>query len=96
MPAGILNVVQGTVSMTGDALCRHLGIGKMPFTGSTRTGASIMSASAESGVKPRDAGAWGKSPQLDLLMRRIWTGSRAALRNAFSAMPDRFASRVRA
>ena len=52
MPAGILNVVQGTVSMTGDALCRHLGIGKMSFTGSTRTGASIMSASAESGVKP--------------------------------------------
>ena len=52
MPAGILNVVHGTVSLTGDALCRHLGIGKMPFTGSTRTGASIMSARAESGVKP--------------------------------------------
>jgi aldehyde dehydrogenase (NAD+) len=64
MPAGIFNIVQGTGSVTGDALCRHAGIGKISFTGSTRTGASIMSASAESGIKPVTLELGGKSPQL--------------------------------
>lgn len=63
MPAGIFNVVQGT-GVTGDALTRHPGIGKISFTGSTRTGAAIMKAVAESGIKPVTLELGGKSPQL--------------------------------
>ena len=64
MPRGILNIVQGSGAVTGDALCRHPAVGKISFTGSTRTGAAIMTASAESGIKPVTLELGGKSPQL--------------------------------
>ncbi|HSI59215.1 MAG TPA: aldehyde dehydrogenase family protein [Ideonella sp.] len=64
MPPGIFNIVQGTGSVTGDALCRHPAVGKISFTGSTQTGAAIMTASAQSGIKPVTLELGGKSPQL--------------------------------
>jgi aldehyde dehydrogenase (NAD+) len=64
MPAGIFNLVQGNGSVTGDALTRHPGVGKVSFTGSTRTGIAIMKAAAESGIKPVTLELGGKSPQL--------------------------------
>lgn len=64
IPAGIFNVVQGTGAVTGDALCRHPGIAKLSFTGSTRTGVAVMKAAAESGIKPVTLELGGKSPQL--------------------------------
>ncbi len=64
MPPGIFNIVQGNGPVTGDALCRHPGVGKISFTGSTQTGAAIMTASAESGIKPVTLELGGKSPQL--------------------------------
>jgi aldehyde dehydrogenase (NAD+) len=64
MPAGILNIVQGSGAVTGDALCRHPLVGKISFTGSTATGAAVMAASARSGVKPLTLELGGKSPQL--------------------------------
>ncbi|TSD88773.1 aldehyde dehydrogenase [Mycobacterium sp. KBS0706] len=64
VPPGIFNVVQGTGAVTGDALCRHPLVGKISFTGSTRTGAAIMAASAASGAKPVTLELGGKSPQL--------------------------------
>ncbi len=64
IPKGILNVVQGTGAVTGDLLCRHPMVGKISFTGSTRTGEAIMVASAQSGIKPVTLELGGKSPQL--------------------------------
>lgn len=64
MPAGLFNVVQGDGPTTGDALCRHPDVAKISFTGSTATGAAIMTASAESGIKPVTLELGGKSPQL--------------------------------
>lgn len=64
MPSGIFNVVNGLGHTTGDAIVRHPGIGKVTFTGSTRTGATIMAACAESGPKPVTLELGGKSPQL--------------------------------
>jgi aldehyde dehydrogenase (NAD+) len=64
IPAGILNVVNGLGGTTGAAIARHPGIGKVTFTGSTRTGAAIMAACAESGPKPVTLELGGKSPQL--------------------------------
>lgn len=63
MPPGIFNVVLGD-GRVGDALCRHPRIAKVTFTGSTRTGASIMAACAETGTKPVTLELGGKSPQL--------------------------------
>lgn len=63
MPPGIFNVVQGD-GRVGDALCRHPRIAKVTFTGSTRTGAAIMAACAETGTKPVTLELGGKSPQL--------------------------------
>ncbi len=64
VPAGIFNVVQGSGSVTGEAICRHPGIAKISFTGSNRTGAAVMAMAAESGVKPVTLELGGKSPQL--------------------------------
>jgi len=64
MPEGILNIVQGDGRITGDALCRHPRVSKVSFTGSTRTGAAIMAACAESGTKPVTLELGGKSPQV--------------------------------
>ena len=64
IPPGIFNIVQGDGSTTGNALVRHPRISKVTFTGSTRTGAAIMAACAESGTKPVTLELGGKSPQL--------------------------------
>ena len=64
LPAGILNVVNGYGHSTGEAIVRHPGIGKVTFTGSTRTGSAIMSQCAMVGPKPVTLELGGKSPQL--------------------------------
>ncbi|MGF1608624.1 MAG: aldehyde dehydrogenase family protein, partial [Kiloniellales bacterium] len=64
LPPGIFNVIEGDGPLTGDALCRHPEVAKITFTGSTATGATIMAASAASGVKPVTLELGGKSPQL--------------------------------
>jgi aldehyde dehydrogenase (NAD+) len=63
MPPGIFNIVQGE-GRVGDALCRDPRIAKVTFTGSTRTGAAIMAACAESSIKPVTLELGGKSPQV--------------------------------
>ncbi|VVE06475.1 aldehyde dehydrogenase [Pandoraea communis] len=64
MPAGVFNVVQGRGQSAGAALVRHPLIGKVSFTGSTRTGAAIMSEAANHGAKPVTLELGGKSPQI--------------------------------
>jgi aldehyde dehydrogenase (NAD+) len=87
VPPGIFNIVNGEGHTTGDAIVRHEGIGKVTFTGSTRTGAVIMAACAESGTKPVTLELGGKSPQVVFsdvqdLDRVAETVSRAILANA--------------
>lgn len=64
LPAGVFNVVQGRGSQAGAALVCHPLIGKISFTGSTATGAAIMSDCARHGTKPVTLELGGKSPQL--------------------------------
>ncbi|WP_182356140.1 aldehyde dehydrogenase family protein [Komagataeibacter europaeus] len=64
LPAGLFNVVQGAGSVVGAALSRHPLVGKLTFTGSTRTGIAVMQAAAESGPKPVTLELGGKSPQV--------------------------------
>ncbi len=87
MPAGIFNIVQGDGQGAGAALCRHPRIAKVTFTGSTRSGAAIMAACAESGTKPVTLELGGKSPQVVFadapdLERTVRTVARAITLNA--------------
>ncbi|MCH9297969.1 aldehyde dehydrogenase family protein [Pantoea allii] len=82
LPAGILNIVQGSGAVTGSALVRHPLVRKVSFTGSTLTGARIMSDAAQFGMKPVTLELGGKSPQLvfddagdiEVLAQRILRG----------------------
>jgi aldehyde dehydrogenase (NAD+) len=64
LPAGVFNIVQGRGAGAGAALVRHPLVGKVSFTGSTRTGAAIMSEAAHHGTKPVTLELGGKSPQV--------------------------------
>lgn len=66
VPAGLLNVVNGYGHTTGAAIVKHPDIMMISFTGSTKTGAAIMSLAAQSGIKPVTLELGGKSPQLVL------------------------------
>lgn len=66
VPAGLFNVVNGYGHTTGAAIVKHPDIMMISFTGSTQTGAAIMSLAAQSGIKPVTLELGGKSPQLVL------------------------------
>ncbi|CDX58004.1 Aldehyde dehydrogenase [Mesorhizobium plurifarium] len=66
LPAGLLNVINGYGHTTGAAIVRHPDVMMVSFTGSTNTGAAIMSLAAQSGIKPVTLELGGKSPQLVL------------------------------
>ncbi len=64
IPPGVFNVVQGDGATTGTELVRHPDVAYVAFTGSTATGAQIMTDAAQSGIKPVSLELGGKSPQL--------------------------------
>ncbi|XP_044260875.1 cytosolic 10-formyltetrahydrofolate dehydrogenase isoform X2 [Tribolium madens] len=62
IPPGVINVVPGTGSMTGQAIASHPEIRKLGFTGSTEIGQVIMKTCAESNLKKVSLELGGKSP----------------------------------
>lgn len=65
LPAGLLSVLPGKGSIVGDAIVQHPGIGKVTFTGGTRTGRTIAHAAAEK-LMPVSLELGGKSPTIVL------------------------------
>jgi aminomuconate-semialdehyde/2-hydroxymuconate-6-semialdehyde dehydrogenase len=65
LPAGVLNVVQGTGAQAGAPLTRHPGISRLSFTGSVPTAGLIASAAAAN-IVPLSFELGGKSPLLVL------------------------------
>lgn len=61
IPAGVVNVVTGSGSVTGAALASHPGVDKISFTGSTATGRLIATHAAAS-FKKYNLELGGKSP----------------------------------
>lgn len=59
LPKGLFSVVTGD-GLVGDALVRHPDVDYVTFTGSTATGARIMAAAAETGLKPVSLELGGK------------------------------------
>jgi len=63
LPPGVLNVVTGYGPECGEPLARHELVRKLAFTGSTKTGKSIMAAAAER-IVPVSLELGGKSPSI--------------------------------
>ncbi|RLN09817.1 aldehyde dehydrogenase family 2 member B7, mitochondrial-like [Panicum miliaceum] len=62
LPDGVLNVVSGFGPTAGAALCSHMGVDKLAFTGSTGTGQIVLELAARSNLKPVTLELGGKSP----------------------------------
>jgi len=65
LPKGVLNVVNGYGEVVGDAMCRHPGIDKISFTGSTRVGKQVQVAAAQT-MKRISVELGGKGPGIVL------------------------------
>ncbi|XP_076653152.1 mitochondrial 10-formyltetrahydrofolate dehydrogenase [Halictus rubicundus] len=61
-PPGVVNIVPGNGTVTGNAICEHPLIRKLGFTGSTQIGQSIMKSCAVSNLKKVSLELGGKSP----------------------------------
>ncbi|KAJ3551327.1 hypothetical protein NM688_g4767 [Phlebia brevispora] len=63
-PPGVVNVLPGLGSVTGQAMSEHSGIGKISFTGSTLVGRKIMETAAKTNLKRVTLELGGKSPTI--------------------------------
>lgn len=61
-PAGVINVLPGTGSLTGQSIADHPLVRKLGFTGSTPIGQTIMESCARSNLKKCSLELGGKSP----------------------------------
>ncbi|WP_156172394.1 aldehyde dehydrogenase family protein [Salinicoccus sediminis] len=64
-PDGVVNIVPGAGSIAGNALVTHPQVDKVAFTGSTKTGGSIMKKAADD-IKSVTLELGGKSPAIVL------------------------------
>jgi len=64
IPDGVLNVVTGLGSITGEALARHMDVDAIAFTGSGLTGRRLLESSARSNLKRVYLELGGKSPNI--------------------------------
>ncbi|KAG6384153.1 hypothetical protein SASPL_156046 [Salvia splendens] len=62
LPDGVLNIVSGFGPTAGAALCSHMDVDKIAFTGSTDTGRIVLELAAKSNLKPVTLELGGKSP----------------------------------
>ncbi|MFJ6751813.1 aldehyde dehydrogenase family protein [Streptomyces sp. NPDC091266] len=65
LPTGLLSVLPGPGAVTGDAIVRHPAVGKIAFTGGTRTGRALAHAAADK-LMPVSLELGGKSPTIVL------------------------------
>lgn len=63
-PPGVINVLPGIGSVTGQALSEHKDVGKIAFTGSTLVGRKIMETAARTNLKRVTLELGGKSPTI--------------------------------
>jgi aldehyde dehydrogenase (NAD+) len=63
-PPGVVNVLNGQGSTTGDAIARHPGIQKVAFTGSSAVGHKIVEAAGKTNLKKVTLELGGKSAMI--------------------------------
>jgi 4-(gamma-glutamylamino)butanal dehydrogenase len=64
LPDGVFSVVPGAGTLIGQALCRHMDVDMVAFTGSTEVGRELLRYSSESNLKRVILELGGKSPQI--------------------------------
>ena len=64
LPEGVLNVVTGRGSVTGEALALHMDVDALAFTGSGTIGRRLLEYSAQSNIKRVFLELGGKSPNI--------------------------------
>ncbi|XP_065625548.1 benzaldehyde dehydrogenase, mitochondrial [Quercus suber] len=62
LPPGVLNVISGFGPTAGAALCSHMDVDKLDFTGSTNTGKIVLGLASKSNLKKVTLELGGKSP----------------------------------
>lgn len=62
IPSGVINIIPGSGSITGNSLANHPMVRKLGFTGSTEIGQVIMRSCADSNLKKVSLELGGKSP----------------------------------
>ncbi|KAK4781238.1 hypothetical protein SAY87_017344 [Trapa incisa] len=62
IPDGVINVITGFGHTAGAAICSHMDVDMVCFTGSTEVGRLVMQAAAMSNLKPVSLELGGKSP----------------------------------
>ncbi|HEX4340949.1 MAG TPA: aldehyde dehydrogenase family protein [Polyangiaceae bacterium] len=65
IPKGVVNIIAGPGGSVGEALCRHEGVDKIAFTGSTEVGRRILEMAAQ-GIKKATMELGGKSANIIL------------------------------
>ena len=88
MPAGVVNLVLGTGTVTGQALTAHPDIQLMSFTGSTETGRDVAQRCASDG-KRVSLECGGKNAQIVLADARLDLAIEGALWGAFGTAGQR-------
>lgn len=83
LPPGVLNIVHGTGSTTGEAIVRHPEVKAISFTGSTRAGAEIARIAAPM-FKKLSLELGGKNPTLIFADCDYETMLDAAVRSSFN------------
>ena len=66
IPEGVFNVIPGSGSVIGAALCKHMDVDAVAFTGSTEVGRQLLEYSAQSNLKRILLELGGKNPQVVL------------------------------
>ncbi|UGT56012.1 aldehyde dehydrogenase [Nocardia asteroides] len=84
LPSGLLSVLPGRGSVIGDAIVTHPGVGKVTFTGGTRTGRMIAHTAAEK-LMPVSLELGGKSPTIVLADADIEQAVNGILYGIFSS-----------
>ncbi len=82
-PPGVVNIVAGLGETAGDALVRHPGVGKITFTGETKTARTITARSAET-LKQLSFELGGKSPNLIFADADLDAAARGAVAAVFT------------
>ena len=92
IPAGVLNVLPGAGAKIGPAICRHMDVQMVAFTGSTSVGRDLLRYSAESNLKRVILELGGKNPQVVLADADIDLVAPHAVNSAFWNMGENCSS----
>lgn len=96
LPPGVLNVLSGNGSITGEVLVRHSKVSKVTFTGSVETGKEIYKNSSEKLI-PVTLELGGKSPMIvceDVDVDKVVQGALASMRFTRQGQSCTAASRI--